>query len=98
MSVRATRPVGSYPGGVSPYDAHDMAGNVWELVADWYDKAYYKNSPKRNPMGPAPAEHRVFRGGSWLGSPGDLRTALRHDDTPDLRSHLVGFRCGRGLF
>ncbi|MGV3721664.1 MAG: SUMF1/EgtB/PvdO family nonheme iron enzyme, partial [Actinomycetota bacterium] len=30
------KPVGSYPGGASPYGALDMTGNAWEWTADWY--------------------------------------------------------------
>jgi len=50
-----TTAVGSYPNGASPYGALDMAGNVWEWVADVYDFTYYSNSPTENPLGPAAA-------------------------------------------
>jgi formylglycine-generating enzyme required for sulfatase activity len=36
-----TAPVGSYTSGISPYKVHDMVGNVWEWVQDWYAKDYY---------------------------------------------------------
>ena len=51
--VKRTTPVGSYPQGASPYGVQDMAGNVWEWIADWYDADYYKTGPTRNPPGPA---------------------------------------------
>lgn len=63
--VGDTTAVGSYPSGASPYGALDMAGNVYEWVADWYDREYYSRSPARNPAGPAAGEKRVIRGGSW---------------------------------
>lgn len=51
-SVGGTTPVGRYAAGVSPYNVHDMAGNVSEWVADWFDADYYQRSPERNPQGP----------------------------------------------
>jgi formylglycine-generating enzyme required for sulfatase activity len=46
MTVKATTAVGSYPSGASPYGVHDMAGNVWEWVADWFDATYYTSAHK----------------------------------------------------
>ena len=60
-----TAPVGSYPQSVSPYGVHDMAGNLFEWVADWYAPDYYENSPEVNPTGPASGDNHVARGGSW---------------------------------
>ena len=54
--------VGSHPEGASPYGVMDMAGNVWEWVADWFDAGYYKVSPQRNPTGPETGRRRVLRG------------------------------------
>ena len=88
--------VGSYQTGVSPYGVHDMAGNVWEWVADWYDKDYYRQSPERNPPGPATGQYRVLRGGSWDYLPILLRSAYRYYYAPGSRLLNVGFRCARG--
>jgi formylglycine-generating enzyme required for sulfatase activity len=88
-----TTPVGSYPSGASPYGALDMAGNVYEWVADWYDKAYYQNSPARNPTGPSNGIYRVFRGGDFGIDDMGVRSAWRAEDFPHDGSNFIGFRC-----
>jgi formylglycine-generating enzyme required for sulfatase activity len=88
-----TSPVGNYPAGASPYGVLDMAGNVWEWLADWYDASYYLNSPKRNPAGPAKGEFRAARGGSWAGAVGDLRSWHRGWGPPKIHADGQGFRC-----
>jgi formylglycine-generating enzyme required for sulfatase activity len=95
MSVKATGPVGAYPRGMSPSRVHDMAGNVWEWVADRFDKAYYRKSPDRNPRGPDDGGARVQRGGSWFSDPTDLRTTHRFYELPGTGDNAIGFRCVR---
>lgn len=70
--------VGRYPSGASPYGAMDMAGNVWEWVADRYD-----DDPKR----------RVVRGGSCCTYFVAPRSANRNAWAPEYRDQDLGFRC-----
>jgi formylglycine-generating enzyme required for sulfatase activity/serine/threonine protein kinase len=89
-------PVGSKKGGASPRGALDMAGNVAEWVADWYDPGYYRHGEGQDPPGPSEGVVRAVRGGSWRSpSPRLLRTSARDKRTPDTRSMTIGFRCVR---
>lgn len=101
-----TSPVKSYP--PNGYGLYDMAGNVWEWCADWYDANYYDQAsagsdgttgPKQsyNPMNPyAPA--KVMRGGSFLCNDeycSGYRNARRMQSSPDTGLNHAGFRCVR---
>ena len=92
-----TAPVGSYPQGVSWCGAYDLAGNVWEWVADWYGP--YATGRQVNPTGPASGEVRVVRGGSWDHEPCDALSAYRTWFSADKPygewDIVVGFRCAR---
>jgi formylglycine-generating enzyme required for sulfatase activity len=88
-----TAPVGSYPAGASPFGILDMAGNVTDFIADWYDPQYYSSSPRENPTGPTWGDDRVMRGGSFLDGSFYLRTSVRIHMSQTDQTYDVGFRC-----
>jgi formylglycine-generating enzyme required for sulfatase activity len=93
--VNDTSEVGSYPQGISDYGALDMAGNVYEWVADWYSEEYYSNSPEKNPTGPDDGIYKVLRGGSWTNPWFYMRVSYRSKGSafPAYYTNNIGFRC-----
>ena len=88
-----TSPVIDYPQGASPYDVLDMAGNVFEWVADWYQVNYYAESPYENPLGPEFGEARSVRGSAFDTGPDQVASALRFFLAPEEHRSDLGFRC-----
>lgn len=88
--VGDTAPIGSYENGQSPYGVYDMAGNVAEWVADWY-QSYPGNEAKFS------REERVVRGGSWFSFSASMYASYRSSEKPDLHTYGTGFRCAKSV-
>ena len=94
-AVGSSKRVGSYP--ANAWGLHDMHGNVWEWCRDWYhaqlpggtDPGLYDVPGVMNRDG---TYSRVRRGGAWIESRWDCRSARRLRYEPPRRSDHIGFR------
>jgi formylglycine-generating enzyme required for sulfatase activity len=85
--------VGQRPAGASPFGALDLAGNVWEWVADRYRADYYAASPPDDPRGPDSGPTRVVRGDGCCSMFGLPRATNRLAFPEDYADEDLGFRC-----
>jgi formylglycine-generating enzyme required for sulfatase activity len=75
----------------------DMHGNVDEWCHDYWGDYYYKQSPEKDPTGPASGDSRVLRGGSQCNLTRATRSAFRHRLSQVFLHDLNGFRLVREL-
>jgi formylglycine-generating enzyme required for sulfatase activity len=90
--------VTAFSPGQSSFGVYNLAGNVSEWVADWYDPNYYKTLASNpggiiDPQGPRNGSLKVVRGGDWDGPPFFARAVHRRDFDPAQPWSIVGFRC-----
>lgn len=100
-----TAPVGTYENYASVYGINDLAGNVFEWVADYYDAAYYSQNDNINPLGPTElcktaldsdwelCLRKVLRGGAYNTTEHVIRGYSRSFALPDTVEVNIGFRC-----
>jgi len=74
------------------YGLQEMCENVHEWCSDWFDAAYYANSPEQNPHGPESGTRRASRGGSWRHHVKNSRCHTRSSIPPEFQYADYGFR------
>jgi formylglycine-generating enzyme required for sulfatase activity len=97
-SGNGTNPVGLRR--PNAWGIHDMLGNAAEWTLDWYEKDYYRNSPREDPTGAPRTGAYAARGGCWYhNNIKDCRPAYRGGSwAPQSRNKGIGFRVVRLSF
>ena len=98
--IGTTSSVGCFPGGISPFGALDMSGNVWEWTRSLWGTEFnkpeykypYKLNDQRESLDAGNDTRRVLRGGSFISNHGYARCACRVRNGPSGRDWVSGFR------
>lgn len=97
-----TSPVKAFP--PNKWGMYDPVGNVWQWVADWYSKSYFREFASKpsvvDPQGPKSGKLKVARGGSWWCSESTCHgygLFYRGKSHPNAVFNNNGFRCAKSI-
>ena len=91
-----TAPVDEKPGGDSPFNCRQMAGNLFEWCLDFF---HFDTPAKRRQEALVERRHsgrRMLKGGAWTTGATRLRVSARWFYMPGLRDNVQGFRVAYG--
>jgi formylglycine-generating enzyme required for sulfatase activity len=88
-----TAPVDAFPEGDNWFGCHNLCGNVFEWVADWYEP--YDPADTINPQGPDESKYneKIHRGGCYKYDKDWQCRYPRLGGKPSANYPCVGFRC-----
>ncbi len=95
LPTEDTAPVDWFESGSSPYGIYQMAGNVEEWCADWYQPHIYERYAAGVLTPPSHGRERVIRGGNChRRNRLEFRCAMRRGNKPAFTNILLtGIRC-----
>jgi sulfatase modifying factor 1 len=92
-------PVDAFP-EQNEFGVHNIIGNAWEWVSDWWTIDHNTTDVLHNPKGPNVATERTKKGGSFLCDISycfRYRVAARYHSTPDSATSNSGVRCAKDI-